>query len=82
MLRLRWDGQGVVAEGAGPRGPGRGAYLCAKMTCWEAARRRRALSRALRLRGDPVDNEAVAEAVAGMISGSPRRSGLAPAAPA
>lgn len=77
-MRLRWDGTQIVAEADGPRGPGRGAYLCAKMSCWEAARRRRTLGRALRLSGDAIDNDAVAGAVAGMISGSPRRSGPEP----
>jgi translation initiation factor IF-2 len=73
MLRLRWDGLRVVLEGSGARGRGRGAYLCAKMTCWEAARRRRALGRALRVSRESIDHLALAEEVEGMISGSPRR---------
>jgi|GEM_PF-5512729 len=73
MLRLRWDGSRVVLEGSDARGPGRGAYLCAKMTCWEAARRRRALGRALRVSREFIDHLALAEEVEGMISGSPRR---------
>jgi len=81
-VRLRWDSGTVVAEAPGTRGPGRGAYLCAKMTCWETARRRRALGRALRRSGGPIEIAALAEAVTGMISGSPRRSGPEPAAPA
>jgi predicted RNA-binding protein YlxR (DUF448 family) len=55
--------------------------LCAKMSCWEKARRRRALGRALRVSGDAINSEAVAEAVAGMISGSPRRARPGPAVP-
>ncbi|MGH7641608.1 MAG: YlxR family protein [Candidatus Dormibacteria bacterium] len=82
LIRLRWDGQAIVAEAAGRRGPGRGAYLCAKMSCWEAARRRRTLSRALRLAPAAIDNDAVGEALAGMITGSPCRTGSEPAAPA
>lgn len=53
--------------------------MCAKMSCWEKARRRRALGRALRLSGDAINGGAVAEAMAGMISGSPRRDGRGPA---
>jgi predicted RNA-binding protein YlxR (DUF448 family) len=71
MLRLRWDGLRVVLDSSEPRGPGRGAYLCAKMTCWEAARRRRALGRALRVSRESIDHQALAEEVEGMISGSP-----------
>jgi len=81
-VRLRWDGRQIVAETSGLRGPGRGAYLCAKMSCWEAARRRRGVGRALRLSAAVIDNDAVAEAVAGMISGSSRRTGPEPAGPA
>lgn len=46
--------------------------MCAKMTCWEAARRRRALGRALRVSRESIDHLALAEEVEGMISGSPR----------
>jgi predicted RNA-binding protein YlxR (DUF448 family) len=73
MLRLRWDGSRVVLEGSEARGPGRGAYLCAKMTCWEAARRRRGLGRALRVSRESIDHLALAEEMEGMISGSPGR---------
>jgi predicted RNA-binding protein YlxR (DUF448 family) len=45
--------------------------LCAKMICWEAARRRRALGRALRVSRESIDHQALAEEVEGMISGSP-----------
>jgi predicted RNA-binding protein YlxR (DUF448 family) len=73
MLRLRWDGFRVALEGSDGRGPGRGAYLCAKMTCWEAARQRRTLGRALRISREPIDHLALAEELEGMISGSPRQ---------
>jgi predicted RNA-binding protein YlxR (DUF448 family) len=72
MLRLRWDGLRVVLEGSDARGPGRGAYLCAKMTCWERARRTRALGRALRVGRESIDHLALAGELEGMISGSPR----------
>jgi hypothetical protein len=72
LLRLRWNGLRVVLEGSGARGPGRGAYLCAKMTCWEAARQRRALGRALRVSPESIDQLGLAEELQDMISGSPR----------
>lgn len=81
-MRLRWDGAQVVAEVAGVRGAGRGAYICAKMTCWEAARKRHALGRALRLAGQTIDQAALTAALTGMITGSPRPPGTAPTAPA
>ncbi|HVC39771.1 MAG TPA: YlxR family protein [Candidatus Dormibacteraeota bacterium] len=81
LLRLRGDGARVVVEAAPGRGPGRGAYLCANMNCWKVAMRRRALGRSLRLGEAPIDYAAVAAALAGMISGSPGRSGPDPAAP-
>lgn len=82
MLRLRWDGARVVLEVSDSRGPGRGAYLCAKMTCWEAAGRRRALGRALRVSRESIDHLALTEEVEGMISGSPRRPISGSTAPA
>jgi hypothetical protein len=42
------------------------------MSCWESARKRHALGRALRLTGRPIDHEAVTVALTGMITGSPR----------
>lgn len=74
LIRLRRDGA-TLAVDLGRRGPGRGAYVCAKMECWEAAGRRRGLQRALRLpAGVPVP-EAVAGLVAGMISNSAPAAG-------
>ncbi|HEY6537558.1 MAG TPA: YlxR family protein [Candidatus Dormibacteraeota bacterium] len=81
LLRLRWDGAAVVVDSPGQRGPGRGAYVCAKMGCWETARKRRALGRALRLGGESIDQSGLAEVVVGMISGSPCRPGPTPATP-
>jgi len=81
LLRLRWDGRQIVVELAPLRGPGRGAYLCAKMSCWDQARRRRALGRALRVRADAIDHVAAGKVVAGMISGSPRGTGPERTAP-
>ncbi len=60
----------MVVDGPGHRGPGRGAYVCAKMECWLAARRRRAVPRALRLPAAVPVPAAVEAAFAGMISNS------------
>ena len=49
------DGQVVVDEAGKARG--RGAYLCRKSTCWEAALKHASLNRALRtsLRPEEID---------------------------
>ncbi|MGH7692285.1 MAG: YlxR family protein [Candidatus Dormibacteria bacterium] len=74
LLRLHWQRQRVEVDAPGRRSGGRGAYLCANMTCWERARKGRTLARALRVAGEGIDIAAVAETVAVMISGSPHRS--------
>jgi predicted RNA-binding protein YlxR (DUF448 family) len=50
------------------RAPGRGAYLCADGTCWQAAVQRNALGRALEV---PVPAELRARLEAGVRGGSP-----------
>ncbi|MHB1970473.1 MAG: YlxR family protein [Candidatus Dormibacteria bacterium] len=78
MIRLCRTGETLDLDPDG-RAPGRGAYICAKMECWEAAGRRRALQRALRLpAGVPVPAR-VAGLVAGMISNSTPETGWGPA---
>ncbi|MGH7640458.1 MAG: YlxR family protein [Candidatus Dormibacteria bacterium] len=72
-VSLNRDGE-LELRAPGEKRQGRGAYLCANMGCWEKARRRRALPRALRLRGEAPDLSGVAAALAGMISGSPGRT--------
>ncbi|MGH7612157.1 MAG: DUF448 domain-containing protein, partial [Candidatus Dormibacteria bacterium] len=69
---LRFSQGSAAVEVAGPSSPrrGRGAYLCAKMSCWERARRGGRLGRALRLGGLSFDPAEVEEAVVGMISDS------------
>ena len=68
LIRLAWrDGQ-VVVEPPGRRGAGRGAYVCATMGCWEEARRRRALARALRIAATAVDGDRVTAALRGVIA--------------
>ncbi len=77
LIRLRRIGETLDVDAEGGAA-GRGAYICAKMECWEAARRRRALQRALRLpTGVPVP-ERVAGLVAGMISHSAPETGWGP----
>ena len=48
LIRLVRTPEGQVAVDTTGRQPGRGAYLCATRTCWEAALQRKALNRALR----------------------------------
>lgn len=48
MFRVARDPAGEVAIDRTGRAPGRGAYLCRKKSCVEAARKRNALARTLR----------------------------------
>lgn len=51
----------VAIDGTGKRA-GRGAYLCAERGCWEAALKRKALERALKLEQlDPADRHMLIE---------------------
>jgi len=60
LLRVVWDAEaGLVRLDPGRRLPGRGASLHPDQRCWEQAIRRRALGRALRIRG--VDGGQVRE---------------------
>ena len=52
LVRFVRAAGGAVSLDAGGRAAGRGAYVCASATCFETARRRRALDRALRTRID------------------------------
>ena len=75
-MRLAWrDGQ-VAVEPPGRRGPGRGAYVCATMGCWERARRRRAVARALRISPTSVDAERVSAALQGLLASRSPSSSL------
>jgi len=71
LLRLRWSRDRVVIDQLGRRGPGRGAYVCAKIECWEAMVRRRRLGRALSRDLPASDRIILAAALAGMISNPP-----------
>jgi predicted RNA-binding protein YlxR (DUF448 family) len=70
-VRLRATEGQIVIETTGTRGPGRGAYLCAKMECWRAVLRRGTLQRSLRLEIGGFDHSAITTALAGMICDSP-----------
>lgn len=73
LLRLRRGDDGVELDSPHSRGHGRGAYVCAKMECWAVARRRGAVSRALKV-PVPESVQGVLEArVVDMISHPPRR---------
>lgn len=60
LIRVVRDAEGRVAVDPGGRRNGRGAYLCHDPACWEAALKRRALERALRLESiHPEDRAAL-----------------------
>ncbi|HUY53783.1 MAG TPA: YlxR family protein [Candidatus Nanopelagicaceae bacterium] len=71
LVRLRVSAGAVVIDPAGFRGPGRGAYICAKMDCWQAVVRRRALRHGLGPALAAADQTALAGTLAGMISNPP-----------
>lgn len=50
LLRIVRSPEGNVHVDRGGKAPGRGAYLCRDLECLKAARRRDALSRALRVK--------------------------------
>jgi predicted RNA-binding protein YlxR (DUF448 family) len=58
LIRVVRDAEGRVAIDPGGRRNGRGAYLCHDTACWEAALKRRALERALRLETIHPDDRA------------------------
>ncbi len=72
LLRFRLTSGSLVVDGHGPRGSGRGAYLCAKIGCWEAAVRRRGFHRSLRLSFAALDQDSIPESLKVMIPHSPR----------
>jgi predicted RNA-binding protein YlxR (DUF448 family) len=56
---VRIDGDRVAVDLSGKR-PGRGAYLCAERSCWEAALKRQAIERALKIASlQPEDRQAL-----------------------
>lgn len=60
LIRVVRDADRRVAVDPTGRRNGRGAYLCHDPACWEAALKRRALERALRLESlDPEDRAAL-----------------------
>jgi uncharacterized protein len=49
LVRVVRSGEGRVAVDPTSRSNGRGAYLCSDRSCWDAALKRKALERALRV---------------------------------
>jgi uncharacterized protein len=67
---VRVESLRVVVDPSGKR-PGRGAYLCAERSCWEAAFKRAAIERALKIPTlDPEDRQALAEYAAVLPTGT------------
>jgi predicted RNA-binding protein YlxR (DUF448 family) len=58
LIRLVRSAEGRAEVDPTGKRNGRGAYLCHAPECWEAAVKRRALERALRLEQLPADNQA------------------------
>lgn len=60
LTRLVRLAEGRVAVDATGKRAGRGAYLCAERGCWEAALKRKAIERALKIESlDPADRQAL-----------------------
>lgn len=72
LLRFHLLEGRLVADGPGPRASGRGAYLCAKMGCWESAVKRRGFQRSLRHRFAALDQDSIPESLKVMMPHSPR----------
>jgi hypothetical protein len=49
LIRLVRDAAGRVSVDLAGKRPGRGAYLCHDLACWEASIKRRAIERALKI---------------------------------
>ncbi|MGI6376004.1 MAG: RNase P modulator RnpM [Anaerolineae bacterium] len=60
LVRVVRTPAGEVAIDATGRLAGRGAYLCARRSCWELALKRKALDRALKVTLDSAANERLA----------------------
>ena len=52
LVRFVRTGDGAASLDASGRASGRGAYVCPERACFDAARRKRALERALRIKID------------------------------
>ena len=62
LIRLVRLSEGRVAIDPTGKQPGRGAYLCAERGCWEAALKRKAVERALKIETlDPNDRQMLSE---------------------
>ena len=77
LVRLRVSAGRVVIDPVGFRGPGRGAYICAKMDCWQAVLKRRSLRHSLGPDLAAADQTALTGTLAGMISNPPPGPGVA-----
>lgn len=76
-MRFRVSAGVVVIDPAGFRGPGRGAYICAKMDCWQAVVKRRGPRHGLGPYLAAADQTALTGTLAGMISNPPPGPGVA-----
>ncbi len=76
LIRVVRDAEGRLTVDPTGRQNGRGAYLCHNPACWDAALKRRALERALRITTmHPEDRVALADYAQGLLSDDPVRPG-------
>ncbi len=66
LLRIVRKNDGELAIDLTGRAPGRGAYLCANLECLKEARRRKALSRCLKVEVPASFYEEIAAAIASL----------------
>jgi len=83
LIRLVRGPDGHVGVDATGKRPGRGAYLCHDRACWEAAVKRRAIERALKLEQLPPDDRTALLDYARTLSvAAPAESPVGPNRPA
>jgi len=66
LVRIVRTSEGELAIDLTGRAPGRGAYLCANLECLKEARRRKALSRCLKVEVPASFYEEIAAAIANL----------------
>gem|GEM_PF-3396824 len=74
LVRFHRTDHGIECDRPGRRAPGRGAYLCGNIECWELAVKRRSFQRSLRSGDAALDQGSPPPALVGMIANSPRGS--------
>ncbi len=79
LLRVVRTPDGHVQLDATGKKAGRGAYLCAKLTCWENALKRKRLESEFEIALSPEDREALEAFIATLPADDPTPAEAAPA---